>query len=410
MMNRLGNALLASVLLFSGTHFVTAEEWSWPVGLADLEEPTLHHAAMAKVAEFAGAFPGDPITNEAEALVTKDSAEADSFAWIGATERFVLRVLATHPPTRENRPIRDAALKLVDYPLHVDNHREPQGPLAQAWLQATKEHYQACLGPAIRALASTKVARGVQVWKLYNMGFVVRSPRHTVGFDVTSGIVKDLGSGPPLASLSNAEVASLARELDVLFLSHAHEDHVDGRMVRALLEQGKTVVYPSRAEAEIRKLIERTSLPAGMLGLDDQHQEPIDLGGVTVRCFAGGQGPDIPCNVYTVTLDGVTVSHNGDNTLTTAYEAITRYGKIDLLLANCWSGLNAYRRAAQPELVISGHENELVHPVSHRVAYLKTFAELAAEPEGPQALILHWGESLRYPGELSTAAEQLPPH
>ena len=62
------------------------------------------------------------------------------------------------------------------------------------------------------------------------MGFVVKSKNHTIGFDIFPSMV------------GNVEIISLADDLDILFLSHAHSDHVYPPLVEAMVKAGKKVV------------------------------------------------------------------------------------------------------------------------------------------------------------------------
>jgi hypothetical protein len=143
-----------------------------------------------------------------------------------------------------------------------------------------------------------------------------------------------------------------------------------------------------------------------IINLYDDYKEPIDIDGVRVRCFPGWQDQETPCSVYAVTLDNYTVSHNGDNTRTEIYPKIRKSGKVDVLLANCWSGILPYINNTKPKLVITGHENEVGHDVAHRVSYLQTYQCLSSDKNLPKTFVLDWGECISYPGGQSLRVEK----
>jgi hypothetical protein len=72
---------------------------------------------------------------------------------------------------------------------------------------------------------------------------------------------------------------------------------------------------------------------------------------------------------------------------------------VDVLLPNCWG--NALHRTlcgVNPELVITGHENEMSHTVDHREDYTQTYSLLFGSRY--PAIVMTWGEGFHYPKDL----------
>ncbi len=389
--------LVTTILtLFISTKALCAEDWkwAWPVNLKDSDEATIRAAAMVEITRFADAFQGVPVAEEAKALVARDKSAKDPHAWMGATLDWVARVLQAYPPAPRNQSVREAALKVLDYPLHVDNQNTADPKLKEAWERAVGDYYIERMLPALREIKTARVDQGLRVWKLYNMGFVVKSKNHTVGFDINPGVPRPLNP---------EQIAGLVNELDILFLSHAHDDHVSPQVVHAMIKVGKKkVIVPTPATADVLRILQLKEKPVNFITLYDDSKEPLDIGGAAIRCYPGRQNRETLCSVYTVALDGCTVFHNGDNSNTAIYNDIAKHGRVDLSLANCWSGLVPCMKIINPKLTITGHENELGHSVGHRMSVLKTLQILQGGENLPKAIILDWGESIAYPDILAS--------
>lgn len=78
----------------------------------------------------------------------------------------------------------------------------------------------------------------IVAWQLYNDGVVLRAGGVTIGLDV---VVMPRAFGWPEPPGLADELADL---LDVLFVTHGHEDHFDPSLVRCCLRRGKPVLLP----------------------------------------------------------------------------------------------------------------------------------------------------------------------
>jgi len=360
-----------------------AAAWERPGEFQVVEEAVLRSQAVRDLDRFAKAFGGTPVATEAAKIAAAHGSSCGERNWVIATLDWVELALKAYPASNENEQVRRSILAILDYPMHVNLHPQRSSQVdGLRWAKAVGRHHQNGVGPAIKDIASSRTAGGLDVWKLYNMGFVVRSKNHCVGFDVHPGYF------PHPYSLTDSQQGVLADRLEVVFISHVHGDHFSDRFVRRMLKAGKKVVLPAPIRKDLRH--------ASIVRLYDDYKTPADLDGIKVCVFPGWQSRDTPVNVYAVNLDGHWVAHNGDNLRTRIYREIPSRCPIDVLLANCWSGVGAFIAATRPKLAITGHENELAHHVPDRVAYRTTFAYLDMIRKPPACRVIHWGEHLRW--------------
>ena len=301
--------------------------------------------------------------------------------WMESTLEWVDGVLSRHPPEWPEPAIRRRALFVLDEPLHVLS--APVEPCLNEFLNSRIES-------AVLEIEREVVASGLTIWKLYNHGFVVKTPELTLGFDLHRG---------PFESFC-IESGLFDRILDstqALFISHEHGDHADAYALRRMVESGRPVIVPPRLweeDAIYPQLIkpERHWKPENKLLLDDAS--------ITYRVFPGHQGADLLNNVYLVELPkGLHIMHTGDQSYPEDFyvwiDRLHEQFRIDVLLPNCWSThLDRLIQGVAPRLVITGHENEMSHPVDHREAFSKTYAHIVGERT--PVLVMAWGERYHY--------------
>lgn len=292
----------------------------------------------------------------------KELAATCPYAWIQDTHHFVDRMLERYPAeisdggkcTFERRNL----LLLRDYPMHADNKAKdaPQG-LKDAYVNSVKGLYAGAEADALKWLSKGGRSKKLDVFKVYNMGFLFRSQGQTVGIDLQwSGDRKQMDE--------------LASYLDVLFITHPHGDHYTKELLVAMLEAGKPVVIPCDLLPEINsplKVVVGEDNPSGLIA-----------GGVSFKSMMGNQGPRIPCNVYLMTVGGWNIAHNGDNGVEEV-DAYLSSEKVDVVVAACWNGIREImtKVKANPDnsgcIYLSAHENEWQHTVDHREAYEELF-------------------------------------
>ncbi|HWS00969.1 MAG TPA: hypothetical protein VN249_10165 [Prolixibacteraceae bacterium] len=261
----------------------------------------------------------------------------------------------------------------------------------------------------INELEGTRIERGARIWKVYDMGFIVRTKTVTIAFDLVSGIT----SGSQEFALSGTELDRLVKQCDILFISHKHRDHAEKAVAERFIRTGKPVVSPEevwRGDSISAKILHPERI------VDKVHQIRLaDNKALSVIVYPGHQLADADCNVVLVTTpEGITLAHLGDQInegdFMADFEWIDKVGKnhkVDILMPPAWT-MDIFRivKGFDPELVLPGHELELGHPVWDRLPYwgddaylLLNYAQLKKSKYPVVALI--WGESFGYQLKLS---------
>jgi len=307
--------------------------------------------------------------------------------WIDRSLQWANDILEAYPPELVEHPVRRAALTRLDDVLHIES--APAKPLVQRF-------YRSRLEKAVGEIEAARVTSGMRIWKLYNHGFFVRTPSVSFCFDIVPGI-RTQGF-----QVDAKLLARLADQSDALFISHVHDDHASQAVARLFLERGKPVIapeglwrgneiaakllYPKRSASDVRKV-------------------PVQNGArvLEVVAYPGHQGASPINNVHLVkTPDGFTVVQTGDQSGEEGpggdFDWIAHIGhqyRVDVLLPNCWTDdIGRVVRGVNPELVITGHENEMGHTVDHREDYTQTYNHLFGSRY--PFLVMAWGESFHY--------------
>ena len=118
-----------------------------------------------------------------------------------------------------------------------------------------------------------------------------------------------------------------------------------------------------------------------------------------VVSYPGHQGAAITNNVnLVVTPEGLSVMQTGDQSNAADFEWIANSGAdrhVDVLLPNCWTtDIKRMARGVNPELIITGHENEMGHTVDHREDYTQTYDRLFGVRY--PFIVMTWGETYLY--------------
>jgi L-ascorbate metabolism protein UlaG (beta-lactamase superfamily) len=331
----------------------------------------------------------DPNLNEREDAYLNRQAEA----FLNQAQTTLVGFPPQYPEPRE----RFLALLLLDAVLH-DVHAAARPPV--------KKFFHARMETALKELETTRGESGARIWKLYNMGFIVRTKTATIAFDLVRGDSARNREFALPADLMNHFVD----QCDALFISHRHGDHVDEGVAQRFVEQGKPVVAPPQVWAG--KPI-HTSLTHLKREAHTEQALPIQKGKreLKVVVFPGHQEVEqIENNVsLVITPEGLSFAHLGDQINEAPFLAdypwideVARHHHVDVLLPPCWT--NEILRIANgfhPELILPGHENELGHPIDDRVPFWGdseflqlTYPEL--KRSAYRVIVMTWGESIRY--------------
>lgn len=317
--------------------------------------------------------------------------------WIDRSLQWVNFTLDAYAPAVVEHPLRRAALIRLDDVMHIPS--APQKPIVQAFYRARMEH-------VIAEIERTKVTEGVRIWKLYNHGFLIRTPTVSFSFDVVPGVEK-LGLTLPPELLDR-----LVAQSDATFISHLHGDHASADVSRRFIVAGKPVVAPEVLWKDQPDLASRLTVLER--STSEVHELKVKGGAQVLKVVAypGHQGPKVLVNVSLVTTpEGFTAVHTGDQSGADVpgsdfdwMSQIGRDRRVDVLLPNCWTNnLDRMVRGVNPRLIITGHENEMGHTVSHREDYTQTYNRLFGIPY--PFTLMTWGESFLY-----QRSQFIPPH
>lgn len=286
------------------------------------------------------------------------------------------------PSTEAPSQARKAALYLLDQMFH--DTRLDNSPMVSQFLD----------GRMMMVLDDLKqpLKKGMKVYKLYNDGWIIRTPKVTIGWDIYRGRkVKD----SERRLMSDSIATALADACDIMFLTHNHPDHVDPFVVDRLVATGKPVIAP-------------TEILPDKEGVTHTRKEEIwketfkAANGAKLKATViPGHQDHLQNNIYVVTTpDGYTVSSTGDQWLKSDLDMVLNLqGKItpvDVFMPICWAAkLAEMCQSFGSKVVLTGHENELGdHTIDHREAYWLSYNKLEDFPI-PNSLMT-WGECFYY--------------
>jgi len=308
--------------------------------------------------------------------------KTDSFLVAQANETFSLihEILREQPPSTEFSTLRKSALLHVDWILH--DTRLDQSTSIYRFMQ---ERMQLIAEDLLKP-----VKTGMKVYKLYNHGFIVKTNKATIAFDLYRGVRQD--KEPYIA---NALMEQLVKQCDIMFVSHRHSDHADWEVAKMFINQQKTVVVPTGLWADKGHYIKQ-------MRSEDIIEDKITLANqavLNVKVMPGHQD-DVPNNVYIVTTpEGISVAHTGDQWSKDKdgwIDHVKDHSDVDVLLVHCWAmPLEKMANGFNPKLIINGHENELTHhSVDHREPYWlnERRMRLVKQPR----VYMTWGEHYTY--------------
>jgi len=298
--------------------------------------------------------------------------------WIGEASQWIEAALEGSLPEEGNTNIRRAALELLDDIFHIKS---------ASTLMPVQQFFQRKMERAIQEIGDTSVVSGAVIWKLYNHSFVVKTAQHTLGFDIFRGT-----STTDDMVMSDKQIERLGNMLDILFISHNHKDHFTLELAEYLVRNGKPIIAPGEVWND--RIIPLTRIIEGKL----------EFPGMKIKVFPGHQGSE-QNNVYLVEADDVSIMHTGDQYNESNFDkwidSVWREYRVDILIVNCWLGMNSstndlrrFVHNVDPQIVITGHENELEHTIDHRESYMKTFRHL--EGERHPYFVMTWGERLTH--------------
>lgn len=331
---------------------------------------------------------------------TKETSSAVYVAepsWVAPLFASVNASLSKQPPRWPPPMQRQEALMLLDGPLHLVQANR---------FESTHAFLVQRVSDAIGQMENTRVTTGIMVWKIYNHGFVVRTPTVTVGMDVSSGwyapgIPHRIGLPPQL-------IARLVRQLDLLSISHEHGDHADPAVVDAAVKAGVPVLAEKSVQAVLKPnpmLLNASRLENGRWSdhttappwqsVNGRNGNSIDYIG-----YPGHQQETTNTVFLFRSPEHITFLHTGDESSLEDWgwlDKVSSHYRVDILFVNCWTDdLQRVVAGVKPAMVFTGHENEMGHTPDHREAYWRDFQRFIAMPGQPWCALC-WGEGTAWP-------------
>lgn len=288
------------------------------------------------------------------------------------------KILNRYPPDTLHANERKLALFALDGIYH-DTRLDTSSAL--------KNHFSQIMNRIVDSLKTTAVDEGIQIYKAYNHGFILKSESVTIAIDlVRPGKNK---------YISDVQMQKLVELSDILFITHLHGDHADAVVADMFVKQGKKVIVPTGLWED--KSINYVHLRDSAVTISDNIvlSNGQKLG---IKVFPGHQGP-VPNSIYAITTpENLTLMHTGDqaNKKDLAWiKNIKEKVCIDVLLLHCWMpNMETAIAGIQPNLIITGHENELGHTIDHREPYWLTFNKLKSITV--PYVVMAWGEYYHY--------------
>jgi len=262
-----------------------------------------------------------------------------------------------------------------------------------------KEMFISRYKKAIKQIKETKVEKGVVIWNLYNMSYIVKIKNITIAFDLirfTPALIKEGEE-----DLHKKILRELVELCDILFVSHNHDDHADPYVAQEFLLQNKPVIAGNDIFAEENFSAKVTRLHPD--GIKREFIVPNINIKILLRIYPGHQAiaPNVPIdnNFTVITLDdNISIAHSGDQCWENDFKWIDSVYKdvdVDVLMINTWT-LSPERltKGVRPKIILPGHVNEMSHEIISRVPFWKSYNNW--KNEGDKVVHLFWGESYKY--------------
>lgn len=309
----------------------------------------------------------------------------------------ISKTLKEYPPVFPRQPERFQALLLLDAVLH-DKYAAFRSPVQM--------FYQSRMKTALLEIENAKIVEGAKIWKLYNMGFIVKTRSVTLAFD----LVRGESAGSEKFTLSHEIMGRLVDQCDILFISHRHRDHKDEWVAQRFIDQQKPVVAPPQVwkDKPIHSSITHLKREANTKQSLFLKNKNINL---DVVIYPGHQMRSTDNNVSLVfTPENLSFCHMGDQINEGDFmidyqwiDHVAEHYKVNVLMPPCWTN-EIYRivKGINPDLVLPGHENELGHSIDDRVPfwddsdYLELTYPQLKKSEYP-LILMTWGESCYFP-------------
>ena len=196
--------------------------------------------------------------------------------------------------------------------------------------------YDRAFDRVLAQLKATKVEGDrPAMWYLYNMGLVVKTKSCTFGIDIC-----------------HRRAPELAKELDFILTTHNHVDHLNNRLLNAMMAAHKPVISNF------------------MLACDwycRDMEKTFRIKDITIHCTAADHNKHLPWAVTTYEVvcgdgpDAFTIFHSGD---CCRHDHLKPRGRPDVFFGHCAIGLSFLKAAQETmpaKVFVPVHHQELEH-------------------------------------------------
>jgi len=252
-------------------------------------------------------------------------------------------------------------------------------------------------------IKNTQVPDGqIKLWYVYNMGIVAKTKNLTIGFDLAHRWI-------------NCDIPKLADQLDILIISHPHEDHYDSSLVERALKRGVSVVLPSgkvkqewrkpiRSDPKGKELKEIFGDSENLISMDEDETKVIKQAKITAFAAEHGKGGgeiSVPTRWFLVEVNGFTILHTDDAELIDSEAIKKTLQGIDIFLMDIRAPNRLHDISfLKPKIIIPLHHWEIFHgkPSTANEGDFRKILSFKDEvhQQNPTAKVipLIWGESI----------------
>lgn len=276
------------------------------------------------------------------------------------------------------------------YPDSPDRH--------DALLQIDSLFLNDSLGP-LRALVKEMISTALsdivgyqgsapRVWYFWNMGYIVKAKGQVLGFDLAE---------LQLAPLNAEQKKLLGQNLDVLFVSHVDNPHIDRDLV-SYMRAESFVVCPAEDVSFFDTVLDRKCAIVGM-----KAGEKRQVGSTSVEAYPGDHGaggPNMRC--YLVSIGGTKLMQTGDQRTVAEWMKEVGRKSLDVLMINPLWEYNwtvEAVRTMKPSCALPGTMYDMSHEKETWHGY--PYAFRLREDVGPNVFPIFFGERISIPTSSS---------
>jgi hypothetical protein len=259
-------------------------------------------------------------------------------------------------------------------------------------LQGTLYFYRQAFNKVRNEIKKTKVAPGtVVVWNLYNMGYIVKTPKHTFGIDIV-----------------HKHIEEIAKDLEFVLVTHRHGDHCDKHA------QNQLALGESKIIAGYK--LSKPVVWQGKL-LDWEYVDEVDrikIDDITINCKRVDHNKNEWGKKFVTTYEidcgaesgNVVIFHTGD---AHNYEQLEVEKRPDLFIFHAAVGLRSRNAIDKinPQYAVFSHAWELGHSVVKWRWTIDDLLKISGKITGfdkKRILLPAWGEKIVYTKANQTAS------